>query len=284
MSERPVRIGLSACFFHADPDRPIFTGKTLLYVEQSMIHWVARGGALVYPVPTAPDPGPGIEQWVDDLDGLVLHGGSDVAPVTYGEDPIRPEWSGDAIRDRYELELVNGFLDAGKPVLGICRGIQVLNVARGGTLYQDLIAQEATERVHRDPVAYDHNEHEIDIVEGSCLATLVGGSGIHRVNSVHHQAVKDVGDGLVVEARSADDGVVEAVRLEGETWCVGVQWHPEFVRPGDDHLLDDRPVRAEFLAAAERRRAQTPDALSNPDALNTNTPNADTPNETEYSR
>jgi putative glutamine amidotransferase len=117
------------------------------------------------------------------------------------------------------------------------------------------VDQEATERVHRDAVAYDRNEHEIDIVEGSCLAGLVGTAGRHRVNSVHHQAVKDVAPGLVVEARSADDGVVEAVRLDRPgTWCLGVQWHPEFVRPGDDHLFDDTPVRAAFLLAAAERR------------------------------
>lgn len=243
------RIGLSSCFFHADPDRPIFTGKTLLYVEQSMVHWIARGGALVYPVPTAPDGGPGPDAWVQDLHGLVLHGGSDVAPVSYGEEPERPEWTGDAPRDRYEIDLARRFLDAGKPVLGICRGIQVLNVALGGTLYQDLVAQGATERVHRDPVAYDRNEHELEVAAGTALAGLVG-AGRHRVNSVHHQGLKRLAPGLVVEAVSADDEVVEAVRLEDGPWCMGVQWHPEFVRPGDHHLLDDTPVREAFLRAA----------------------------------
>jgi putative glutamine amidotransferase len=255
--ERPVRIGLSACFFHADPERKIFTGKTLLYVEESMAHWVAGGGALVYPVPTVPDgAAPGLVELVEDLDGLVLHGGADVSPTSYGEEALKPEWAGDAVRDRYEIDLVSRFIDAGKPILGICRGIQVLNVALGGTLYQDLVEQEATQRVHRDAVAYDRNEHELVVDPDTRLASLVG-AGAHRVNSVHHQGIKELAPGLVAEARSADDGVIEAVRLDGGEagpWCSAVQWHPEFRRPTDAHLLDDTPLRAAFVAACRARR------------------------------
>jgi putative glutamine amidotransferase len=251
------RIGLSSCFLPADPDRPVFTGKTLLYVEQSMVHWVAAGGAVVYPVPTAPADGPLTpDAWVADLDGLVLHGGADVAPGSYGEEPLRPEWGGDAERDAYEIDLVGRFLAAGKPVLGICRGIQVINVALGGSLFQDLVAQDVTERRHRDPVAYDRNEHELVVDAGSSLAELVG-AGRHRVNSVHHQGLKDVAPGLVVEARSADDGVIEAVRLDEDgRWCRGVQWHPEFRRTEDAHLLDDTPVRTAFLERARAGRSR----------------------------
>lgn len=256
MSGAPVRIGLSACFFHADPERAIFTGKTLLYVEQSMIHWVSAGGAIAYPVPTVPPDGPlGVADWVADLDGLVLHGGADVFPGSYGEAALRPEWEGDAVRDQYEIELVQRFIDAGKPILGICRGIQVLNVALGGTLYQDLVAQEVTPRVHRDPVAYDRNEHGLAIDEDTRLGSLVG-AGTHQVNSVHHQGIKDLAPGLVAEAWSADDGIIEAVRLEGDDvpWCSAVQWHPEFRRATDDHLLDDRPLRDEFVDRCRARR------------------------------
>ncbi|MEZ5349765.1 MAG: gamma-glutamyl-gamma-aminobutyrate hydrolase family protein [Microthrixaceae bacterium] len=134
------RIGLSSCFDHADPKRKLFTNKTLLYVEQSMIEWVAAGGAIVYPIPTAPAGGPSIDRWVEDLDGLVLHGGSDVAPTSYVCDKPDDRWPGDPIRDAYELDLYKRFRSAGKPVLGICRGMQVMNVAHGGTLHQDLIS------------------------------------------------------------------------------------------------------------------------------------------------
>lgn len=252
---RPPRVGLSSCFLHPE-DRPFFKFKTLLYVEESMTHWITSGGAIVYPVPTLPDGGPiSLADVVADLDGLVLHGGADVAPTSYGEDELRPEWAGDAARDAYEVALVRAFLDADKPVLGICRGHQIINVALGGTLYQDLREQGATERVHRDADAYDRNEHELVVAEGTGLAGLVG-PGVHRINSVHHQGIKDVAPGLVVEARSADDDVVEAIRLSDSSgrWCAGVQWHPEFVRADDTHLLDDAPLRAEFLANAIRRR------------------------------
>jgi putative glutamine amidotransferase len=258
----PLRIGISACFFHPDPDRPIFKGKTLLYLEQSMAHWVAAGGALPYLVPTMPSGGggtsfAGIDDVVADLDGLLLHGGADVCPRTYGEEPLRPEWEGDEVRDRYEIDLVHRFRDAGKPVLGICRGAQVVNVAFGGTLYQDIAMQVDTERVHRSQELYDANRHEVDIEPGSGLAALYPGIDRAAVNSIHHQAVKDVGDGLAVEARSSDDGIVEALRLRGDNgWVVGVQWHPEFFDPDDETLLDTDPVRREFLDRARAVRDQ----------------------------
>ena len=129
---RPLRIGVSACFFHADPTRPVFKGKTLLYAEESMLDLLGRCGALAYLIPRPAPNGPSIEDYVHDLDGLLLEGGSDVCPRSYGEEPLRPEWAGDEPRDRYEIDLIHAFHDAGKPVLGICRGVQILNVAFGG--------------------------------------------------------------------------------------------------------------------------------------------------------
>lgn len=274
-SSRPPRIGISACFMHPDDERLIFKGKTLLYLEQSMAHWVQSGGALTYLVPTiAPGAPATLDDLVDDLDGLLLHGGADVCPRSYGEEPLRPEWEGDEIRDRYELDLVRAFHDAGKPVLGICRGAQILNVAFGGTLYQDIttqadeverrFAEEPTSRpdgpdvrIHRSQELYDRNLHQVDLVEGSSLAMLTGTEGTVLVNSVHHQAVKDVGDGLVVEARSTDDGIVEALRLDDPLgrYVVAVQWHPEFFAGVDDGtMFDNRPMLDEFLARAVERR------------------------------
>lgn len=273
---RPPRIGISACFLHPDDERLIFKGKTLLYLEQSMAHWVQSGGALTYLVPTiAPGAPATLDDLVDDLDGLLLHGGADVCPRSYGEEPLRPEWEGDEIRDRYELELVRAFHDAGKPVLGICRGAQILNVAFGGTLYQDITTQaDEVERrfaelptsradgpdvrIHRSQELYDRNLHQVDLVEGSSLATLHGTGGTVLVNSVHHQAVKDIGAGLVVEARSTDDGIVEALRLDDPRgrYVVAVQWHPEFFAGVDDgSMFDNRPMLDEFLARAVERRA-----------------------------
>ena len=257
MSGGLPRIGVASCFFHPDPDRLVFKGKTLLYVEQSRVWWVQSGGALTYPIPTLDPAGPvTVADVVDDLDGLLLHGGSDVCPRTYGEEPLRPEWEGDEIRDRYEIELIEAFHAAGKPILGICRGNQILNVAFGGTLWQDQREQGATERVHRSQELYDHNLHEVDLAPGCGLASLYPGKASVLVNSIHHQAVRDVAPGFAVEARSSDDGIVEAIRYDGDDdrYAVGVQWHPEFFAGVDDgSMLDNGPILAEFLGHARAR-------------------------------
>lgn len=259
MSPRPLRIGLSACFFHADPTRPIFKGKTLLYLEESMAGWVGSQGAITYLLPRLEPDTPGLDALVDDIDGLVLQGGSDVCPRTYGEEPLDPAWEGDEARDRYEIDLLRRVHATGRPVLGVCRGAQVLNVAFGGTLFQDIGTQVDTDRAHRDWGTYDANRHAITIEPDSGLAALYPGVREGVVNSVHHQAAKDVGEGLVVEARACGDRVVEALRLDptaglGDGYAFGVQWHPEWM--GDDaDVLSPAPILAEFLAAAEAARA-----------------------------
>jgi len=253
---RLPRIGISACFFHADPTRPVFKGKTLLYAEESMLDLVGRSGALTYLIPRI-DPrgesaGPSMIDYVDDLDGLVLEGGSDVCPRSYGEQPLRPEWEGDEARDRYEIELIHAFHAAGKPVLGICRGAQILNVAFGGTLYQDVTTQVEGSFEHRNWERYDTNFHEVHLVAGSHLGDLYGVSSQGAtvvVNSVHHQAVKDPAPGFDVEAVSVTDGIIEALRRPGGPFTAAVQWHPEFTPVGDTAQLDPDPLVADFLAA-----------------------------------
>ena len=141
MTER-LKIGISACFFHADAARPIFTGKTLQYIEQSVAHWVASQGALPVMVPSPLGDTSrgtvGFDDYAAWLDGLVLMGGSDMWPGHYGEEPLKPQWTGDRVRDEYETALARAFVAAAKPVFGVCRGLQVINVAFGGTLLQDI--------------------------------------------------------------------------------------------------------------------------------------------------
>jgi putative glutamine amidotransferase len=134
----------------------------------------------------------------------------------------------------------------GKPILGICRGAQLLNVAFGGTLYQDLAMQRPGPTVHRDWEIYDQNFHGLRM-EGR-LAALAGASET-RVNSVHHQAVRELGAGLVVEAH-APDGLVEAFRAVDGPHLFAVQWHPEFQDPGDASLLDGTVFLKDFLKAS----------------------------------
>ena len=266
------RIGVSACFFHADPQRALFKGKTLIYAEESMLSWLMSGGAFPVLLPRVAGPIT-VDELADAVDGLVLQGGADMAPEHYGEAPARPEWAGDAARDRYEMELVRTFLRKGKPLLGICRGAQVLNVTLGGTLYQDLETLHPGRRVHRDWNVYDQHAHEIALEPGSRLArwypdAAKAGASAH-VNSVHHQGLNQLGRGLTVEARSVPDGVVEAVRYEDDTggFAYGVQWHPEFMHstavaaggaaPG---MLDARPLLDAFVAevAAHTARSAAP--------------------------
>jgi putative glutamine amidotransferase len=255
----PLKIGLSPRFLHRVPPELGFKDKKLQYLEQSIAHWLMRGDALVFMIPSIQSGGviePGdlrIAQYVRALDGLVLQGGADVSPVTYGETPLRREWDGDRIRDTYELELLRGFVAAGKPVLGICRGLQLINVAFGGTLYQDIAVQRG-HGMHYDADAYDQHFHDVEIVPGTVLARGYPERSRGRVNSIHHQAVKELGRGFTAEAYSLPDGIIEAIRWQGPGFLAGVQWHPEFHDPSDPGLLSGRPVLDGFLQAAEQAR------------------------------
>ena len=257
MTGSRLMVGISACFFHADPTRPIFTGKTLQYVEQSIAHWVMSTGALAVMIPSPEgDTRKGdvtLDDYAERLDALVLEGGSDVWPGSYHEQPLEARWSGDRVRDAYEKQLLDAFAARGKPVLGVCRGLQLMNVALGGTLYQDIDTQRPGPVRHRDAVVYDRNFHEVEFVPGTRLSALHGGMGRASVNSVHHQAIKDLAPGLVVEARSPADGLVEAIRRPGGSYMAAVQWHPEFHRR-EEGTLDDTPMLADFLEAAAATR------------------------------
>jgi putative glutamine amidotransferase len=254
-----LMVGISACFFHADPKRPIFTGKTLQYVEESIAHWVMSTGALALMIPNPSGQTQrgdvALADYAERLDALVLEGGSDVWPGSYRETPLQERWSGDRIRDEYEQALLHAFAARGKPVLGVCRGLQLMNVALGGTLYQDIDTQLPGALRHRDAEVYDRNFHDVEFVAGSALAGIHAGVARAKVNSVHHQAIKDLAPGLVIEARSPADGVIEAVRRPGGSYMAAVQWHPEFHRR-DEGTLDDTPMLTDFLRAAEAAKAR----------------------------
>ncbi len=245
------RIGVSACFLHADPKRPLFKGKTLLFAEESMLHWLMTGGAVPVLLPRAAGKLDAADL-LEGVDGLVLQGGADMSPRHYGEEPLRPEWEGDPARDIYEMELIRLAMARNKPVLGVCRGAQVLNVAFGGTLYQDVETLHPEKRMHRNWEIYDQHEHEVAFEPGAMLGQWYAAGG--RVNSVHHQCLNKLGKGLVVEARSVPDGVVEAVRHDGGAFAYGVQWHPEFMSPGAPGFLDPEVLLTAFLAEVEKRR------------------------------
>lgn len=253
--ERPLRIGVSARLLHRVPQELGFRNKVLQYIEQSLAHWIMAHGAVAFMVPAVAHDSKHaarhlkVEYMVQELDALVLQGGSDVAPQTYGQTPIDPRWEGDVVRDRYELALLRTFVAQRKPVLGVCRGAQLLNVAFGGTLYQDILSQCPAAHAHVDTDLYDQLEHDVTFLQGSAFTRLYPNASQLRVTSIHHQAVADLGKDMVVEAVSTLDGLVEAIRWTGDSYARGVQWHPEF-HLGRDALANSSPIMLDFLEAS----------------------------------
>jgi putative glutamine amidotransferase len=192
-------------------------------------------------------------EYVAMADGLLLVGGGDVDPAEFGQGPDRDLGQVDSVRDAWELALYRAFRAAGKPVLGICRGVQLINVAEGGSLHQHLPSVEGT---------FQHNQqdmrgtplHPVELVAGSRLASGFGTTSI-RTNSFHHQAIDRVGTGLTVVAR-AGDGVVEALEGDGGAFLLAVQWHPEMAfKAHPEHHV---PFRL-FVEALQAAAATTAD-------------------------
>lgn len=166
------------------------------------------------------------QDYVQLIDGLILPGGPDVDPTFYGEEPHPKIGMTLYQKDRFEIALIKAALAADKPIFGICRGIQIMNVAMGGTLYQDLESQYPELKIqHPQATLGQFATHHVELTADSKLAKLYGQSTI-KVNSRHHQAVKAVGKGLKVTA-VAPDGVVEGMESTDTDLFLGVQWHPE---------------------------------------------------------
>ncbi len=163
--------------------------------------------------------------YLERIDGLLLSGGADIDPALYGEMTRHDSVEVDSIRDRSEIPLAKAALERDMPVFGICRGIQTLNVALGGSLIQDLPAQRPGPIQHRQTGSRSDRTHGIDVTAGSKLAEIAG-SGRFDVNSLHHQALRDVADSLYVSA-FAPDGIVEGVEIPAARFVVAVQFHPE---------------------------------------------------------
>ncbi len=256
-----LRIGISARLLHAPPPGIGLPRKRLQYLESNMAHWIMNYGVVALMIPFIDQGTPTLRKrpptadLVENLDGLVLQGGVDISPETYGATPWKSDSDADPIRDAYELDLLRGFITAGKPVLGICRGAQLLNVYFGGTLVQDIPTQWPGAVPHNDTEHYDRLTHEVHFVPGSLLSDIYGYEP-QRVTSIHHQCVDELGRGLVIEARSPVDRVPEAIRHTSYPFVVGVQWHPEFHLAGQDPesaALDSGPLMMAFLKAAARR-------------------------------
>jgi len=202
-----------------DQKRPGF-----FLLRQDYIRAVEQAGGL--PVVFAPGKPDDAADLLARVDGLLLTGGSDVDPAIYGEDRHATVTHVARERDDFEIALARAALLRDLPLLAICRGQQVLNVASGGTLVQDIPSQVSKDVDHDPERERWELAHDVEIVPGTRLRALLGKDRL-SVNSFHHQAVKDLGLGLSVSARTPSDGVIEGVEATDRRFTVGVQWHPE---------------------------------------------------------
>ncbi|SRR5579871_1868385 len=204
----------------------------------------AGGVPVILPVTTAPEV---ISRYLGAVDGLLLSGGADLDPACYHEQPLPQLGEVDADRDFTELPLIRQAVEEDVPIFAICRGIQSLNVALGGTLYQDLPTQRSSEIHHQQReqhIPRDRFSHSVRIEAGSRLRAIVGADEM-LCNSFHHQAIRDVAPGLAITAY-APDGVIEAVEHPDKRYLVAVQFHPEETAPHDarSHRLFEAFVAA----------------------------------------
>ena len=243
-----IKIAVTSCFMYPDIKRTVFGPKQLNYLEQDMARYLASKEVIPILIPDLEDDI--LCAYMDEMDGLVLQGGSDLAPQTYKEEPIG-RWLGDRKRDLYEIRLIKLALERNLPILGICRGMQVLNAFYGGTLYQDLNTQLKPPIEHRDAVRYDSVHHVVHHTKDSWLAEVYETQEM-MVNSVHHQGVKTLGEELLVESMCPQSNLIEAFRHRTHfVW--GVQWHPEFNHTLEGTIPSGAPIMNRFIEEIKRR-------------------------------
>jgi putative glutamine amidotransferase len=218
-----------------------------MLLPRSYVDAVQRSGGLALMLPPDPRAREDADEWLDLLDGLVLAGGADVDPAAYGE-ATDPHTHGTVPeRDSFEIALALRAMERDIPLLGVCRGMQVMNVARGGTLIQHLPDDVGHEDHRRSLGSFDNSDHDVRLAEGS-LAARVAHEKIHSTKSHHHQGVKDIGEGLEVTGWATVDDLPEVVEDPSRRFALGVQWHPEA-----DPLS---PLIAAFVDEARAFRAE----------------------------
>ena len=240
-----IKIGITPCLMYPDKQRAVFGPKTLNYLEENMANYIAQKGILPILIPRVEETC--LNDILSEMDGFVFQGGADLAPETYGETPIG-EWKGDRPRDLYELAIMDFAIKNSKPVLAICRGMQLMNVYFGGSLYQDTLTQKPERDNHRSAELYDTIMHPILFEEGGFLKKLYANEEKPMVNTVHHQSVKKLGKHLNVYAH-AHDGTIEAIGYckEPEGKVTGVQWHPEYSHTLGKKVIDEKKLYNAFL-------------------------------------
>ena len=247
---------MSARIFHPEPGAKGLRGKTLQYLEESIAHWVMSRDVLVFMIPTVGHQGmihPSnirLRDYAKHLDGLLLQGGADVSPQTYAASDARPEWPGDRVRDMYARAAARV-----RRVRQTRARVPRLpaDQRRVRWLAADIATDVPTANAHVSE-HYDQHRHAIRFPDSSTLASMFPGRSEAIVNSIHHQAIRDLGRDLNIEAVSAGDGIIEGIRHRRSPFVVGVQWHPEFHRAGGSELLDCTPLLDAFLRAARETR------------------------------
>ena len=216
------------------------------------VNAVKRAGGVPVVIPITSD-STQIAAILEVVDGIVMTGGADIDPLKYlGEEPVRALGEITPLRDEFDIMLIRMAVRRGLPLFGICRGEQILNVAFGGSLYQDIPSQAGAYIKHNQDAPGSYGTHSITIEENSLLRSLLGKESV-AVNSFHHQAVKEPAPGFKVTAKSKD-GIVEAIEMEGTDKVWGTQFHPEsFVNAGDDFFL---PLFRHLIEKAKEYRAE----------------------------
>jgi putative glutamine amidotransferase len=253
MSDDRAVIGICAAL---EPSKWSVWDERAVLLSLSYLAALQRAGALVLMIP--PDPGlaEDPDELLDQIDGLVLAGGADIDPASYRAEP-HPQTKGTVPeRDRVEIALMRRSIERDMPVLGICRGMQLMNVALGGTLRQHLPDELGHHQHRRTPGTFDGADHDVRLAPGS-LAARAAGEEVHGTKSHHHQGVATIGEGLQVTGWSVIDELPEAIEARDKRFALGVQWHPE---------ADVASRVIEALVDEARARSATPTAR-NPRAL-----------------
>jgi putative glutamine amidotransferase len=222
-SRRPV-VGIATALETASYG--VWVGGPCALLQFSYIEAIQRAGAMALMLPPDPTLVENPDEVLDRIDALVLAGGCDVDPARYGQEQ-HPETVGLVpARDEFEFALLERAIERDLPTLCVCRGMQVLNVLRGGTLIQHLPDVLAHDEHRRNLGTFEGNDHDVALAPGSLAAQAAGGE-VTMTKSHHHQAIDELGDGLVITGRATDDDLAEAIELPDASFVLGVQWHPE---------------------------------------------------------
>lgn len=221
----------------------------LLLLQERYARAILDAGGLPFIIPIVHSH-EAIQEMLERLDGIVVSGGNfDIDPLLYGEQAIEALGELKPDRTQFELDLISRALDRNIPVLGVCGGAQAINVALGGTLYQDIASQIPAALEHQQGALKDRGGHAVTIHDGTLLRRIVGQDGL-ETNTTHHQSVKRLGAGLIVNA-TAKDGVIEGLESREHRFVLGVQWHPEFLTDKD---LSQRKIFAALVSASKTHR------------------------------